>query len=73
MRERLTRGETDTHKLGAKSLIEQLARQLSSPNKALEPSPTWAEKYRRKPARRGREARLFSKLAPFHIEPKKIF
>jgi hypothetical protein len=43
VRERLTRGETAAHKLGAKSLMEQPTSQLSSQNKALEPSPTSTE------------------------------
>jgi hypothetical protein len=43
VRERLTRGETAAHKLGAKSLMEQLASQLSCQNKALQPSPTSTE------------------------------
>jgi hypothetical protein len=43
VRERLTRGETAAHKLGARSLMEQPTSQLSSQNKALEPSPTSTE------------------------------
>jgi hypothetical protein len=43
VRERLTRGGTITHKLGARSLMEQPVSQLSSQNKALEPSPTSTE------------------------------
>jgi hypothetical protein len=41
--EHLIHGETATDKLGAKSLMEQPASQLSSQNKALVPSPTSTE------------------------------
>jgi hypothetical protein len=43
VRECLTHGETAAHKLGAKSLMEQPVSQLSSQNKALEPSSTSTE------------------------------
>jgi hypothetical protein len=43
VRERLNRGETAAHKLGARSLTEQPASQLSSQNKALEASLTSTE------------------------------